>query len=88
MKWKTKDGRKIPIKDLDDEHLVNIIRMLRRKKSEFLSILYSFPATPYSYAEEDIDRQIDYLERTDIEGFYGELGERLLHEAHKRGLNI
>lgn len=28
--WTTKDGKVIPIKDLDDKHLVNIVRMLRR----------------------------------------------------------
>jgi len=27
-KWKTKDGKKIPIEELSDRHLFNIIKML------------------------------------------------------------
>lgn len=30
--WTTKDGRQIPIEDLTDEHLLNIVRMLIDKE--------------------------------------------------------
>ncbi len=30
MKWKTKDGKRIEVSKMDDEHLVNTIRMLYR----------------------------------------------------------
>lgn len=32
--WTTKNGKVIPIKDLDDKHLVNIIKMLHRADDE------------------------------------------------------
>lgn len=32
--WKTKEGKNIPIKDLSDEHLLAIIRMIDRKSEQ------------------------------------------------------
>ncbi|MDM8232300.1 hypothetical protein QUW56_02660 [Phocaeicola barnesiae] len=32
--WKTKEGKTIPIKDLSDNHLISIIRMIDRKNEE------------------------------------------------------
>jgi len=36
--WITKDGRSIKIIDLDDDHLVNCLRMLRRKAVEICKV--------------------------------------------------
>ena len=44
MVWKTKEGDSIPIKDLKDEHLINIINMLDRnleREYEYLEALGS-----------------------------------------------
>lgn len=30
LKWRTLDGRAIPLNELDDEHLISILRMLKR----------------------------------------------------------
>ncbi len=38
MKWRTKDGRVLDIKDMGDEHLLNAHRMLRRKVVEYKEI--------------------------------------------------
>lgn len=32
--WRTKDGKNIPVKDLSDEHLVNILKFLIRQSDE------------------------------------------------------
>lgn len=37
--WKAQDGKEIPIKDLKDGHLVNILNMLDRKEEEHFRYL-------------------------------------------------
>lgn len=34
--WTTKDGAKISIKDLTEQHLINIINLLSKKESDIL----------------------------------------------------
>ena len=44
--WKTKEGKIIPLKDLDDNHLDNIIDMLSEqsdKEEMFFEALVGFP---------------------------------------------
>jgi hypothetical protein len=40
--WRTKDGKWIPIKDLDYQHLVNIINMLNEQR-EYIEHLGDLP---------------------------------------------
>lgn len=32
--WKTKEGKEIPLKDLDDKHLFNIYKMLSKQEED------------------------------------------------------
>ena len=34
FRWTTKDGRELKLKDIDNHHLLNILKMLRRQKKE------------------------------------------------------
>lgn len=34
LKWETRDGKQVPLKDMTDEHLLNAIRRERRKMKE------------------------------------------------------
>ena len=43
IKWTTKDGHEVPIKDMTDEHLMNTINHLRRKE-EFEEIAAEYSA--------------------------------------------
>lgn len=36
--WTTRDGREIPVRDLQDEHCRNILRMLLRKRRERMAV--------------------------------------------------
>jgi len=38
--WTTKDGRKIPIREMGDKHLYNTIRMVHRKGASMRSLPY------------------------------------------------
>jgi len=78
--WITKDGKEIPIKDLKDNHLLNILKFCGKKANEGILIEYSMPAWENNvpdYESEELKGKaaLDYL------GYYD-----LLNEAKKRGL--
>jgi len=37
--WRTKDGREIPIKQMDDGHLMNAIEMLNKSFKKFEALI-------------------------------------------------
>lgn len=97
-KWITKDGREIPIKKLEDSHLISIIKMLRRKAEQvklYLELTEIQKLSPFlidSDFEEIIIQEImDKYDKLDVDhiitiGYplYG----KLLKELKRRKLVI
>ena len=89
--WKTKDGRKVPINKMDDQHLCNTLRMLKRcamgKQSYTINMagqmMCSLNGEMASYyAEQDFDRACE----SDWTEFTPDIFERMEELAAKRGL--
>lgn len=47
--WKTKDGKIIPLKDLEDSHLDNIIDMFERNEEMFDRNMEALASIPEEY---------------------------------------
>ncbi len=82
-KWTCKDGRKIRIKDMDDGHLTNTIKFLKRQHAQALDI--SPPCfqgeMAQMYAEQEYDNRMS-SEVWDLFPIYMDMVE----EAERRGL--
>jgi hypothetical protein len=76
MKWKTKDGHYVEMSEMSDDHLLNTIRMLRKKKRKQLE---SNHWAPIPYTENEI-----HLRLNDTSNDYVELCK----EARRRGLMV
>ena len=85
-KWTTATGEKIRIKDLEDDHLMNIIQMLERMSRQMLYSMYDFEAfISGEQALIDIDNQIRYAEKEGPAYFYP-IYDDLIEEAERREL--
>jgi hypothetical protein len=85
-KWKTKDGREILIKDLEDSHLMNIIKLIERNYAKAIGTYLIGPGPSGEMAQDAFDREFDKLNE---EGPYGfnESYEALIDEADKREID-
>lgn len=93
--WTTKDGREIPIKDMDDQHLLNAARMIYRNADACLQdsieegekILPTLSGEQAQYAVED---ELLRLQQMTGEEFIKEypLYQWLLEEIEKRKLEV
>lgn len=82
--WKTKDGKVIPIKDLENSRLINILRLIKRKCEDGVKVRFGYcgPGDNLDiYYDEDI--------------YYGKEAlahipeyPTLIEEAKKRGLKL
>ena len=89
--WITKDGRKIPINKMSDQHLRNALRMLKRCAhgiqaetiSQIGAAMCSMSGEMASYyAEQDFDRALD----SDWSEFVSPIFEKMEELARKRKL--
>lgn len=66
--WTCWDGRKIRIKDLDDQHLMNIIMMLEKSHIRMKDI--EPPAFQGEMAQEWADREWEALQESDASDYF------------------
>ena len=61
--WKMKDGTKIKIKDMEDSHVLNAYKMLRRNGWIGISELVTYlgPGPSGEVAQEAFERECDYV---------------------------
>ena len=94
MNWTTKDGRKIPIKEMSDRHLSNTIAFLRRNAGqnilrEMTVLNLGLATTNGEMAQDGIERELAALESCGDDEYLSEACpqfDALIEEAEKRGL--
>lgn len=86
--WKTRDGKRIPLPDMQDEHLLNAHRLTKEKYLETLEDI-SFCFSPFAPGEDTIAHE--HMEQA-LEDDYNRLsrlhyiGKILRQEIYRRGL--
>ena len=94
--WTTKDGREIPVNQMSDSHIANVILMMRRKPMTLMQLDYCTPMYGYlsgdppdgaAYAVESEIRMIDrgYMDEEILIHNFPEYGA-VLKEGKRRGI--
>jgi hypothetical protein len=92
--WICKDGHRVRIRDMENSHLINTIRMLRRKATKVcnaeLQAAYSISCMLQGeMASWECERAIDRMESDPSgEQFLPPIYDDLCDEADRRGLNF
>jgi len=88
--WRTKDGTVIRVKDMDDDHLRNTIRMLQKNalaKRELHTLSYLVGPYPQGeMAQVAFDSEFDQLLDSSWMEFVPEVYNLMLEEARVRGI--
>lgn len=75
--WTTKDGKEIKYKDLKTSHLVNILKYIKKKSCEGITLMSGggFDSDEMWYDEETINGE-EALQHFDYYGLKSELNKR------------
>ena len=91
MKWKTKDGRILDIKDMDDDHLMNAARLLLRKAASSYreTLLPYFSGQPNGDgAQMAYEAELDTLTEESLDLFLPEAYYAMYDEAMARNVDF
>lgn len=94
--WQTREGQKIPIRELGDSHLLNIIAMLRRRAplAQASALLSVMDGQQMLHGEmaldalEDAERDLTEMGTEEFLRHHSEVYEDLVEEAARRGLAL
>lgn len=94
--WRTRDGREIPIEEMEDGHVLNTIRFLHRNAEMirfgyFVRVYWSSPQPNGDGAQMAVDEECQrWAQLCDVDMLKRAVPQyvMLLLEATKRGLNV
>ena len=88
--WTTRDGAKIRIKDMEDSHLINTIKMLQRgaelRRSKVVASFLCGPEPSGDIASFQFDRDFDAALDSTFEDFLPDIFDDLDAERERRGI--
>jgi len=90
LKWTTKEGKKMWIKDMSDSHILNCLKMLKKFAENEYSYaeraIFSYPQPHGDGAQMELERAEMQIMNSTWEDFVPEEYYALLKEAKKRGI--
>jgi hypothetical protein len=88
LKWTTKDGRRLWIRDMSDQHLTNTIKLLIRaaasERSETIAMFITTPEPMGDGAQMAFQNEQDHAFNSDLDDYLPEVYESLEREFEKR----
>ena len=91
-KWTMKNGNKIRICDMENSHLINIIKMLKRcaeRKKQKIESFYIYCVPPNGeMAQDAFDSEFNSVMESTWDDYVPNIYDNLYNEAERRGLEL